>query len=174
MRFRTTIAAVAVVCAGCFSAFPGMYSPLHMTYAADVPGAMIYQGSQLLGYAPIEVIYRWQKAALDQNQCMQLQPIEARWASGASAGVRGMKACVAGTYIQQKLFLRPNVPGRELDIQFAMQLQQTAALEAAAAAQERASLFSALAQQSAAAAQSRKIMNCSSQETNGVIHTVCY
>jgi hypothetical protein len=174
MRTKTLLAlALAASTAGCFSTFPGAYSPLQMTYNTDPPGAMVYQGETFLGYGPTTVSYGWQLAARDPVQCMRLQPITAPWASGAEAIRTDLQACARDSYLQQRALVRPaNVPGRDLDVQFAIHLQETAATEAQAAAVERAALFQALAQQSALAPRPSAVL-CSSQVAKGNVYTAC-
>jgi hypothetical protein len=72
------------------------------------------------------------------------------------------------------VFVRPTgIPGRELDAQFAMQLQQNAAMAQQARAQEAAAVFGALTQQNAAALQRSRTVNCSSTVVQNVIQTTC-
>lgn len=174
MSARILIAAqlaITLSLSGCI--LSGGNSGLQMTYSSDPMGAAIYEGERFLGYSPVTVAYAWQK--LDEDGCMKVPPVRVLWASGAEIGFDSIRGCALMGPQQGRLFMRPkDVPGRDLDMQFSIGLQQTASQQAAAAAQERAAIFSALALQNAAAFQSYKTTHCSSRETNGSIHTVCY
>lgn len=172
MRFLMIFCSMLVV-SSCFSTFPGLYTPLKMTYTSNPAGAMVYQGSILLGYAPVQVEYSWSLAAQSPDKCMNLQPITVRWASGAEASISSLRSCTSAGYLQQFSFVRPKeYPGRELDVQFAMQQQQFALMQQQAAAQERAMLFNYLLQQNSAPPQSISL-SCQSREVNGTVFTDC-
>jgi hypothetical protein len=159
---------------GCFSTFPGLYSPLNMTYTSDPVGAMVYQGPTLLGYAPVAVEYPWELAAKSPTQCMRLQPITVRWASGAEAKVSTLSACASKGHFQQFSFVRPTeIPGRELDVQFALKQQELALMQQQAAAQERAAMFNLLLRENAPAVDRTRSLNCMSSESGGVVYTSC-
>jgi hypothetical protein len=79
---------------------------------------------------------------------------------------------VKDSYLQQRVLLRPaNFPGRELDVRFAMHLQEMAAIQGQSAAAERAAVFQALAQQGASGRQ--PTIQCSSQTITGNTYTSC-
>jgi hypothetical protein len=104
---------------------------LSVTYFSDPAGATIYANNQqqTFGYAPVKLKYKVSKGFSSGNDCMQLQPVMVRWASGAEASVSMLRVCPQQGGNQQFTLVRPTgVAGRELDVQFALQLQQLAQL----------------------------------------------
>src|SRR5581483_5775403 len=55
---------------------------LYVTYRTDPPGAMIYEGAKALGYAPLTAPYNVGDG-FEHSKCLMLNPISARWVSGA-------------------------------------------------------------------------------------------
>jgi hypothetical protein len=108
---------------------------LTITFYSDPPGATVYanESKQVMGYAPVVLKYKVTKA-FAKGGCDTLTPIMVRWVSGAEASVSALKACGDKGFRQQFNFVRPDgVPGRDLDVQFAIALQQGAAQRAPAA-----------------------------------------
>lgn len=108
---------------------------------------------------------------------MILQPAMVRWASGAEASIEQLQACGNIGYVQQFIFLRPKeIPGRELDVQFSLELQQIAVQQAMAQAQRDAAaiqLFNVLNQQNQQALQRNQTIHCTSEAVRGTIYTDC-
>lgn len=98
-------------------------STLSVTYRSDPPGATIYQGSTPGGYAPITASYT-PTEDFKNGGCMKLSPVKAVWISGATAATGEINACQKQGYDQVVSFMRPNVPGREMDVQWAMKRQE--------------------------------------------------
>ena len=116
-------------------------------------------------------------AHFKQGGCMVLQPAMVRWASGAEASIEQLRACGATGYNQQFVFHRPTgIPGRELDVQFSLQLQQIAVMQAQAQAQRDANaiqLFNAINQQNQAALQQNQTVRCTTRAVGSSIQTDC-
>ncbi|HZP67655.1 MAG TPA: hypothetical protein VFB32_15235 [Rudaea sp.] len=113
---------------------------LYVTYRTDPPGAMIYEGAKALGYAPLTAPYNVGDG-FEHSKCLMLNPISARWVSGAETKPTPIKACLDhGGWTQELTFVRPNIAGRELDVQWAIHLQeqQVAQKQADAAAWQAA------------------------------------
>jgi len=108
--------------AGCVTTRP----VLNMTYHSDPEGATLYEGAQLRGHTPATLNYLGGEARFRQNQCVLLNPMQVRWASGAVSSVSNLQMCPAMGWAQQYLFVRPNVPGAEFDANFALQQQGNA------------------------------------------------
>jgi hypothetical protein len=110
---------------------------LYVTFHSDPEGAMVYanEGEQLAGYAPVRLKYTPTEQLRAGKGCMTLQPVKVRWASGATASIATLQASPAQGGEQQFSFVRPDLPGRELDVQFAIARIQNTALVAAAQAQ---------------------------------------
>lgn len=147
----------------------GCASAITVTYRSEPPGAMIYEGSRALGYAPINVAYGPDES-FKRGACMLLRAVEARWVSGAATSPMQTNVCGNIGYSQEVTFLRPNVVGRDLDVQWAIHLQQQtlaqqhadAAAQAGAAA-EFANAFRAV-----------QSVHCTSSQVGSSVMTNCY
>lgn len=120
-----------------FSALVGCASVPQLTYYSDPPGATLYdQNGKRWGTTPYSITYSAAKKDFDSGECIYLLPTMVRWASGAEADAR-LHMCPPG-YEKQYTFVRPtDVPGRDLDVQVAIELQrgsQQAASQDSAAA----------------------------------------
>ncbi|MEX2126177.1 MAG: hypothetical protein WD795_19960, partial [Woeseia sp.] len=117
-----------------------------------------------------------QTPSFKQGDCMVLQPAMVRWASGAEASIQQLQACGTTGYVQQFVFIRPKeIPGRELNIQFSLELQQLAVQQALAQAQRDAAaiqLFNTLNQQNEQATKNQTF-RCTSEAIRGTIYTDC-
>lgn len=159
-RYRyTTRVALAV-----WTAFSlvGCASNLTITYHSDPPGAAIYEGSKLIGRAPVEAGYT-PTEEFKHGGCMNLTPLTARWVSGAHAQISTLTACAKATMNQQFSFVRPDLPGRDLDVQWAIQLERNAAASEASAQADYWPII-----------QANQAVYCSSFKTaNGMVFTNC-
>jgi hypothetical protein len=99
---------------------------LYMTYHSDPEGATLYLGGQLIGYTPVTRVYPSTTALFQQYPCVHLDPMQARWASGAVVSANAPVVCIASGWSQQYVLVRPVGPGAEIDANFALQLQQNA------------------------------------------------
>src|SRR6185503_16863093 len=150
---------------------------LTVTYQSDPPGALLYEGGKQWGYAPFALRYE-PSAEFLKGGCMLLQPSMVRWASGAGASIPALTACASNGKKQQFVFLRPaEIPGRDLDAQFYVQMQSVAAQQQMADAQRRAVLlafYNQLAQQNRVVIQQQPTpLNCTSMATGYQIQTTC-
>lgn len=154
----------------------GCASTLRVTYHSDPEGAMLYanQNQQLFGYTPVTLHYKPPQSFLQGRSCWNLQPSMVRWGTGAEASVTGLTVCPQNGLSQQFVFARPtDFPGREIDAQFALQLQQNAALAKQAAAQQTAAFwqaYSALIQRNQ---QALRTLQCTSQLVGYMVYTSC-
>jgi hypothetical protein len=138
---------------------------LQITYQSDPPGAMFYENGRQWGYTPFTLQYTPDQNFV-QGRCMLLRPSMVRWASGAEASMQQLQACGSTGYSQQFVFVRPNIPGRELDTQFYLQLraqQQEAAL----------ALFNAINQQNQQVVQQNQSFSCTSRSAGNTVYTDC-
>ena len=153
-------------------------SNLKVTYQSDPPGASLYQGGQLMGYTPYTLQY--QVSDQDRSRGSKLlQGTSVKWASGASANVPNLTANLTQFgFSQQFTFQRPDLPGRETDMQFALELQKLAIMRQQAQAQSQ----QARAQQDQAFYQLlqatkpvvRPTTNCTSTVIGNTVQTNCY
>jgi hypothetical protein len=119
--------------AGCATTGP----VLSMTYLSDPAGASLYEGARLLGYTPVTLTYQDSRAAFAHKECLRLNSLHVRWASGVVASAPNLQACPAPGYSQQYMFKRPaDVPGVEIDLNYAAQLERDPALQQQASAKD--------------------------------------
>jgi hypothetical protein len=140
MRAIAAFAAVAGLC--------GCSTTLTMNVYTNPPGAMVVEGSRTIGKAPLQVQYK-PTPEFDSGGCMVLNPLHARWWSGAETQPVQLRVCAAQTYLQNYTFLRPDTPGIEEDLAYAANAAveaEHAAANAAAAAAQRAENAAALGQ----------------------------
>ena len=146
-------------------------SGLKVTYQSDPPGAALYQGSQLMGYTP----YVLQYEVTDDDRrrgAKLLQGTSVKWASGAAASVPSLTANFNQFGLNQLFtFQRPDVPGREVDMQFALELQKLAIMRQQASAQQSQAYYQLL---QATRPVVRPTTNCTSTVIGNTVHTNCY
>ncbi len=117
-------------------ALAGCTPMVRVTYLSDPPGATVYAGGQPLGPTPFTAAIPADKA-YEAGGCMPLGDASVRWVSGAQAALTGLAACAAAGPNLQFMFVRPDVPGRDKDAMFALELERNALLRAQAEAQQR-------------------------------------
>lgn len=96
---------------------------LSVTYRSDPPGATLYQNGQAGGYAPATAEYT-PSEAFKKGGCMKLATVKAVWISGATASISNLQACAAQGYDQGFSFMRPDLPGRQMDVQWAIHREE--------------------------------------------------
>src|ERR1700734_2128164 len=106
------------LCAGCAT-----NRALTMTYLPSPEGASLYEGGRFLGYTPMTLTYDDSRATFARNECLQLNSMHVRWASGVVAAAPGLQACPKPGLSQQFVFYRPNLPGADKDANYAAQLE---------------------------------------------------
>lgn len=121
---------IAMLSAGCASG-------LRVTYYSDPPGATIYQGAQAMGQAPVTLTYRIEDS-FKAGGCQRVQGTNAKWASGATAAIAYLDACSVIGDGQQYVFNRPDMAGREIDMNYALQLERNGILRQQAQAADTA------------------------------------
>lgn len=124
--------------------FLGFASPAYadkvtLTVLSDPAGATVYVNTagDHIGYAPVVLTYSFAKHFFKQGRCVTVEPIRVRWASGAEAVIESLTICGTLGKKQQVVFVRPTeVPGRDIDVQFAIAIAQLGASRAASAQTE--------------------------------------
>lgn len=146
-------------------------SSLEVTYQSDPPGAALYQAGQMRGYTPYTLQY--QVSDDDRRRGTKLlQGTSVRWASGASANVPNLTAnLIQFGLSQQFTFQRSDVPGRETDMQFALELQKLAIMRQQAQAQQDQAFYQLL---QATKPVVRPTTNCTSTVIGNTVQTNCY
>lgn len=94
--------------------------------------------------------------------------------------IGSLEACPENGGEQQFVFKRPDdVPGREIDVMFALEQQRLALLSKQVAAAQRAAFWQSLSAQYAAQIernrqQMRLRVNCTSRASGSYVYTDCY
>lgn len=151
----------------------GCASSLKVTYQSDPPGASVYEGSRMLGYAPVTANY----ALTEEDKktgSKQLLGTTAKWASGATASITYLTADLRQFGLSQSFtFQRPDAyPNREADLQFAIELQKLAVMRQQSQALQNQAAAQARQTQALIDAASRPI-NCTSRVVGSFINTEC-
>jgi hypothetical protein len=125
-------------CFGFFVFLTGCASnQLAVTYYSDPEGAVLYQNGVNFGYTPVTLYYTLSEEQLKRRGTMRLQELYARWASGASATANVTADLGKFGLHHTFMFKRPNVPGLDTDMRFALELARTRAAQRQAAAAEQ-------------------------------------
>jgi hypothetical protein len=150
---------------------------LQVTYETSPPGGAVYEGTRFWGYGPITLQYPGGASVLLAGQCLTLNAITVRWASGATVTNEGTRVCPADGLTHQYLVQRPvDAPGLDIDLKFAELQLQRSMLEQQAAAAERAAVYGAIAEQNRAAAERRQATTpvyCDGQINGDRVDAVC-
>jgi hypothetical protein len=115
---------VFALCSGCAT-----NRVLSMTYLSSPEGASLYEGGRFLGYTPKTLTYQDSRGAFARNECLRLDSMHVRWASGVVASAPDLKACPQPGFSQQFVFNRPGLPGADIDTNYAEQLERNPALQ---------------------------------------------
>jgi len=151
-------------------------SSLKVTYQSDPPGAALYQGAQMFGYTPYTLEY--QVSDEDRKRGGKLlQGTTVKWASGASAQVSSLNADFSKFGLNQSFtFQRPDsYPGRDIDMQFSLKLQELAIMRQQANAQQNQAywqMINTINQQNRVPV--RTPTNCTSTVIGNTVQTNCY
>ena len=163
----------------CMLVISGCATNLQVTYLSDPPGATLYENGRAVGTAPRTLVYSVSKEDKARGY-MSLTGITARWVSGASASISSLTANLSQGLRQSYSFQRPDVPGSDVDANYALQLQRNAILEEQAAAQRSQAAAAAYAnmlrqQQIQQQRQQQTLMprNCNSYVYGNQIQTTC-
>ena len=154
---------------------------LQLTIYSDPPGATIYQGEKVLGYAPLNV--RVNEPPEDQKSTIiKVSDAKAVWASGVSRSLKYINLDRSKFTRFQFTFVRPDVPGREIDVNFALQLERNRILQQQAQAQQDQAFWQMYSttlnqyRQSYVPAYTTgfKSFNCTSRRVGSYVYTDCY
>lgn len=149
---------------------------VRVTYYSDPTGAAFYEGQRAFGYTPFTLIYPISPKDRERGHVV-LSATKVVWASGASATVQSQIAELRKGTNFQFIFVRPDVPGRDVDMNFALQLERNQILQAQAEAQRDQAFWQMY---NATFSQYQKSMpqynrtNCTSNVIGNSIYTTCY
>jgi hypothetical protein len=150
------VSVATLLLAGCATA----PSVMTVTYDSEPRGATLYQNGKPMGTTPVTLQY-----AVDKNfkagGCMQKTGTEVKWASGVTANLDSLSLCAKDGRHQQLMYVRPDVPGREIDANFSLQLQRNQIMQNANAIQQMK------------AARAAEPVRCVSRQVGFTVRTVC-
>ena len=116
----TLTAVVCLAITGCAKPKLTVFSQPEGAYISDLSG-------NAFGVAPVTLNYNLDdlKKHRDSNGCFLVGGIQGTWPSGASSSSGTIKLCVVSTLsFNVTINRRPESPGLDKDLQFALQLQQ--------------------------------------------------
>lgn len=167
MRVRLAIAIAAALMAGCATS-------IEVAYHSDPQGAALYEGGKPLGTTPVVVRYA-ADPAFKAGGCFKARGTSVKWASGAEAGIESMTLCAGQGYTQQYTFSRPDVAGRDIDMNYALQLQRNNIMRQQANAAQTANTLQFLQTLNPPMPQIPQPLNCTSRRTsNNTVQTDCW
>lgn len=183
MIVRLVLLTTSILATGCAS-------NVGLTVHSQPIGAYITQeDGTAFGMSPVYVSYNkktlWSRQNLDQNGCSKVRTLTARWASGAETRLENLVLCKRiGTEQQITINRDPTVPGLDVDLQMALQVQTLWAQQRQAAAAKQAAAAAMLGvyqQQQALQLQQRQqqrpqrvATDCrTTQSYDGSLRTVC-
>jgi hypothetical protein len=116
----------------------GCDKKLDLTYKSEPAGAGIYWGNEMRGRTPATFSYNVSSQQIREGGMWILAPT-IKWASGAEITPQNFHVDFRiNGYSQVFQVQRPEVPGRELDVQFALEVEKLRIMERQAIASERA------------------------------------
>ena len=140
-----------------------------VTYYSDPPGATVYEGARVLGRTPVTIFYPISNE-YRHDKYVQLRGARAVWASGASASIKSLtldrtKGNPLFHNIFEFTFVRPDLPGREVDANFALQLEALREQKRAQDLETFLGLYNTVNQS--------KGINCVSRQVGNYVYTDC-
>ena len=99
---------------------------LYVTYFSDPPNASLYASSGVRGPTPLTLTY---DIPADFTVCVELEGLEAVWASGARRTVQ-LSACPGDALERRFTVMRPALPGRDMDLWYATRVADLGLLPA--------------------------------------------
>lgn len=137
MSDRTTKALLFTIALGfgmvfCIAVLVAAPRSVWITFHSDPEGATVYeQGTnRLFGSTPVEARYSTSKVFQKGTSCDTVRGVLVRWASGAETSLTSIQICPQDGGKQELSIIRPiAAPGRELDVQVALELQRNALLQ---------------------------------------------
>lgn len=109
---------------------------VRLTYLSVPEGAAVLENGRMIGVTPVTIVYHPPRAFY-QGACVPIQPVTARWNSGAAKGWNG-SICARNGYAMQYVFQRPDAPGLAIDEQAAAAVAYAQAVTVAAQTQQAA------------------------------------
>lgn len=111
----------------------GCATNIKVDYVSDPPAAVLYEDGAPKGTTPFTLFYQ-PDASFKSGGCMNTRPMSVKWASGATAGISYLTLCANKGMVQHYVFSRPDVPGRDTDLNYALEVERNRIMRAQAAA----------------------------------------
>ena len=162
---RLAILTVAALLAGCANT-------IEVAYQSDPQGAALYEGGKPLGTTPVVIRYA-ADPAFKAGGCFKVRGTSVKWASGAQAGIEFMTLCASQGYTQHYTFARPDVAGRDIDMNYALQLQRNNIMRQQANAAQTANTLQYLSTLNPPIQPIPQPIDCVSHRSGTVTRTEC-
>lgn len=155
----------------------GGCASLQITYQSDPQGATLYQDGQPIGVTPYTLTYE-PSEAFREGGCMSIRETAVKWASGATASTSGvLVVCKSTGERQTYTFIRPDVPGRDIDVNYALQRQRNGILAQQLILQQQAAqrpIIPPMTFQPVPVYQMPQPINCQSYRLGNTVQTNCH
>ena len=151
----------------------GCATGIRVDYGSDPIGATVYEDGRSLGTTPMSVRYEPDET-FKRGGCMRTKGTSAVWASGARAQISYLELCASRGMVQNYVYGRPDVPGREIDANFALQLQRNAIMRQQANSAATANYLMLLNANRPAPPSFPQQTNCRTVYSGNVANTQCY
>lgn len=152
----------------------GCSRTLKVTYQSDPSGATLYQGATMMGETPLSLEYKMTSEDIKLGYKV-LTGTKVKWASGATAEVSTLNADIKKYGLtQQFTFQRPDsYPGREIDVNNALDKQRLNIMQQQAQAQDGQATWQMINTINQQQQYYRKPVNCASSLTGSTVYTDC-
>lgn len=150
----------------------GCASSIQVAYHSDPQGATLYEDGRPQGTTPVVMRYAVDPA-FKSGGCFKVRGTSVKWASGAQAAIGFMTLCASQGYTQNYTFARPDVAGREIDMNYALQVQRNNIMRQQANAAQTANTLQYLNTLNPPMPLIPPPIDCVSQRMGTVIRTEC-
>lgn len=170
----TPLIFVILFLAGCAT------NQVRVTYYSDPPGATFYEWGVAVGYTPFTRIIKPPGRPEDRRGNLVVSA-NVVWASGARTNINYLTFDLSEGSQFSFTFVRPDVPGREIDGNFAIQLERNRLLQEQVKAQQAQAywqmyntMLNQYRQSYTPTTPTSKSFNCTSRQVGNNIFTDCY
>lgn len=128
---RTCLLILSLGVWGC-AAFPPTSPPgIYVMFRSDPPGAMFYSNGKNWGYTPVQLHYDTTDERFfgENGRYYQVKGGEVLWASGATQSIPLLRLDKQIGHYQEVMFRRPDVPGLDQDMRFALEVERNRLLK---------------------------------------------
>lgn len=150
-----------------------------VTYYSDPPGATFYEWGVAVGYTPFTRIIKPPDRP-EGTPGKLVVSANVIWASGARTNIKYLTFDLSGGSQFYFTFVRPDIPGREIDANFAIQLERNRLLQEQVKAQQAQvywqmynTMLNQYRQSYIPPTPTSKSFNCTSRQVGNYIYTDC-